>query len=522
MFKKALAAFFAVILIALLWRLEGITFDSLWLDESYQTMIDVYCTALPEFSQVPSKPYVFRFGAPVTSSQMLSTFRTMDLLSPPLFPLILNRWVTVFGGTDFAVRTLSVSISLLCLSVLYWFAYGMFGWRAAFLVGLIQAFSPYDITYAQEVRMYSLVELNAAITCTSMIWYLVKQPRGLFGVALLLVYSIGAWAMINSHYTGLFVFMFTVVVGFAFAIGRRDWKLLARLVASWMLVAALWFPWFGMFKQSAALRTASFYVARQPSWWWPPYALFLRVPTNWLDYLSGKQVVAPAIPVYVSSALIILLSWLVPFRALAAKLRFPVAADTSWDRYARIAYVCVWLWAIIPAIGLWSIDVVENHKVIQYSRYVIGTAPAIFIIAGVALSRLRWKSAPFFVLLLTQLAFASVNNIAHSTVVHQREPWREMARVVERECQPDQLLLVSQYYDVVCLNRYLQKPFLQVGVSPQMGAQHADKILADAKGFSLLTAQDGESEADLVPARFQMLKKFDLEHGLHLRIYSLR
>lgn len=520
MFKKALAAFFAVILIALFWRLDGITFDSLWLDEAYQTMIDVYCVALPEFTEVPVKPYVFKFGTPVSSSQMLSTFRTMDLLSPPLYPLMLNRWVTAFGGSDFAVRTLSVTISLLCLSVLFGFVYGVFGLRAAVLVGLLQAFSPYDITYAQEVRMYSLVELTAGLTCCSLIWYLVKQPRGWLGWCFLLAYAVGAWAMINSHYTGLFVFMFTVVLGFGFVLGRRDWRLLAKLIGAWALIAVLWFPWLGMFRQSAALRTASFYVARSPSWWWPPYALFLRIPTNWLDFLSGKQVVAYAIPVYLSAAVTVLLAMAVPFLRVARKLRLRLDRTTAFDRYALIAYVCVWLWALIPAIGLWSIDVVENHKVIQYSRYVIGTAPAIFIIAGVALARLSWKSPAFITILAAQLVFASVNNIAHSTVVHQREPWRQMARIVETECAPDQLLLVSQYYDVVCLNRYLQKPFLQLGISPQMGAAHVDKVLGNARGFSLLTAQDGESEAELIPLRFKQTKKFDLEHGLHLRIYT--
>jgi len=123
-------------------------------------------------------------------------------------------------------------------------------------------------------------------------------------------------------------------------------------------------------------------------------------------------------------------------------------------------------------------------------------------------------------LLACQLIFASVNNIAHATRVHQREPWREMAGLVETTVPPGELLLVSQYYDILCLDRYLNAPQLQVGVGSATTAPQLERILGSRDRFALLTAQEGDRILNVIPPRFHAVFHKDMGHSLHLYIYS--
>jgi len=247
-------------------------------------------------------------------------------------------------------------------------------------------------------------------------------------------------------------------------------------------------------------------VARQPSLWWPPFALFVKIPVNWIIFLSGKQVVAPAIPVFVTSALSLLLC---------------VRVVPTLERRQRMFLALIVLWAVVPAVGLWLVDVLENHKVIEIARYVMATAPPIYILAGVGFSQFRLHNRLVVAIVLAHFFFASVNNIAHITVVHQREPWRDLARILETRVSDDPLVLVAQPYNILCLNRYLSRPYRQVGVSTVMTAPQVESKLSGVNKFVLITAQEGESFTAMVPTRFKMVDHVKLSHGLHLRRYEL-
>lgn len=502
--SKTVSAFFLVLILAFAWRCIGLTFDSLWLDEGYQSIVDAYGRPLPDFTAVVDHPFIFNPGQPADPTEMLQNFRKLDPLTPPLYQLLLNRWITVFGGSDVAVRMLSVLISTICVGALFAFTHRAFGLKTALFTGLIQAFSPFDVYYGQEVRMYGLVALTATISCGLLFLLLLHRLRGRARILGWVAYVVATWALINSHYTGLFVVLFQGMLGIAFVLMRRSWRLMGILAAAWMMVCALWLPWFQMFLQAAKLRTASFYVARQPTLWWPFFALFVRIPMNWIVFLSGKQVVAPAIPILGTSVLSLLAC---------------VRAVPRLDRARRIMFGLVVLWAVIPAVGLWLIDVIENHRVIEIARYVMATAPAVYVLAGVGFAGVKRRNRWAIGIIVLHFLCATINNIAHATVVHQREPWRELAHILEEKVPNDRLVLVAQPYNIVCLDRYLKTPYRQVGVSPIMPREHLSKVINDASEFALITAQEGEAITSMMPPNYQMLEHIKLAHGLHLRRY---
>ncbi len=504
--RKELTSFCLIVLLAAVLRFTGICFDSLWLDESYQSLVGACGQNVPDFTQNVGQKYLFRFEKVSNPDLMLANFRKVDPLCPPLYALFLNRWMSLFGNSDFVLRSLSALISTIAVALLMLFCRSIVGPKIALWAGLLNAVSPFDIHYAQEARMYSLVYLTSILSAGSLLLIVKSELKSKKELLLLPLYAISTWAMVNSHYTALFLAAAEGLVSSIFLIWWRNWRLLVLLSLAWITTALLWIPWLPMFLQSASSRKESFYVSRAADFVWPLKALFLRIPINWLIFLSGQRVFAFAAPIYLSSA------------AMLSSAAYYATRRQSENRNWILAF---WLWVLVPALGLWFIDVLENHRVVEVSRYLMYTAPAVYILAAFGLNKLFDLKKSFAWLAALHFTFAAVN-LVYLHFVPQREPWREMARILEQEIADDETLIVSQHYDIVCLDRYLTKPRIQLGMSPAMGRQAVQERLAalNLKAFALLTAQDGESIKDLISPEFQIRKQVNLSHGLHLRLYT--
>ena len=100
-----------------------------------------------------------------------------------------------------------------------------------------------------------------------------------------------------------------------------------------------------------------------------------------------------------------------------------------------------------------------------------------------------------------------------------------MAIAVESLVKPDELIMVSQYYDIVCLDRYLERPYRQIGLSPKLGAEYTRKTIAsfpDLTHFWLVAAEDGTEITTMIPAEFSQVKEVRFGHDLHLFRYERR
>jgi uncharacterized membrane protein len=518
-------------------RFTGITFDSLWLDEGYQTVVESYGNTLPDLFNFKAEPVLFKLDHPAPPAEVLRHFREVDPLCPPFYALLMNRWLAIFGGTDFSIRAFSATISSLSIVATWAFGTAILGPAAGVFAALVQALSPFDIAYAQEARMYSLLVFLATISGAS--FTLVCSRKQTWKSALLgILYVSSTWALINTHYTGLFIWAFEIGIGLLLALLRRDWLLGAWLVLLNSCVVIFSLPWLGLFTQAASIRTASFYVSRKPSLWWPIWALFARIPFNWVVFLSGKKVTPIVAPIYLTSVWLLfwgykciepnLLRVWQSFRShlhnLFRRAENPNESATAESLLGQKDMISLLLvaWCVAPAILLWVVDVVESHRVIEISRYVIGTSPAIFLLVGAGLAYAVRKQRFAFALLITHAVLALTNN-AYAHIVHQRENWREAAAIVERLTVPDDIIFVSQYYDVMCLDRYLSRPIRQVGISPSLGKEKVEALISEIaktrKSFWILTAQEGDRIFEMIPGQYKVEFDSDLHHAIHLRRY---
>jgi uncharacterized membrane protein len=123
-------------------RLYRLGADSLWYDETVSTALAG--SALPELIR-----------------------HTAGDIHPPLYYILLRGWLILMGyptghadatghGLEFAAGFFSLFFGVLLIVLTFTLARRLAGPRAALIAAALVAFSPYNIWYSQEVRMYTL------------------------------------------------------------------------------------------------------------------------------------------------------------------------------------------------------------------------------------------------------------------------------------------------------------------------------------------------------------------------------
>jgi uncharacterized membrane protein len=156
---------------------------------------------------------------------------------PPLYFLLLRFWMTLFGNTVAAARSLSGVLSVFTLPAMYWlcgelFATPLIGWYAVALL----AVSPFQMLMAQEIRPYSLWTIEFLVASAA----LLRSQR---------THSQRAWSiytitMIAAMYTHLFTVLVWGVHTVYLMVTERRWtKTLRHYLYSGGAIVVAFIPW---------------------------------------------------------------------------------------------------------------------------------------------------------------------------------------------------------------------------------------------------------------------------------------
>ncbi len=88
---------------------------------------------------------------------------------PPLYYLLLHYWMALRGDTPYAVRLLSVLFGTATIPVIYLIGKRLSGALIGLMAAVLLALSPFNIRFAQETRMYTLLTFNAAIAIYALV-----------------------------------------------------------------------------------------------------------------------------------------------------------------------------------------------------------------------------------------------------------------------------------------------------------------------------------------------------------------
>jgi len=110
-------------------------------------------------------------GVDETFSVWLANHSVGDMLQwtakidqhPPLYYLLLRYWMALKGDTPYHVRLLSVLFGAGTIPVIYLIGKRLSGSVIGLAAAMLMALSPFNIRFAQEARMYTLLTFNAAV-----------------------------------------------------------------------------------------------------------------------------------------------------------------------------------------------------------------------------------------------------------------------------------------------------------------------------------------------------------------------
>lgn len=328
-----------ILSLGLLLRLPGLVSRPLWYDEAFAVL----------FSATGIRKMIY--GTLAAEGGVAAD------IHPLFFYSLLSGWGKLLGTSPLAVRSLAVILGLLLLLIALRLAQTLFGNRTGVAAGLLLAVSPFQVHYAQEVRMYGLLAL--LLTAATLAYWQAQRHRRssdwvLFGIL--------AGLSLHAHHLAA---LFLVPLGLT-AVFRRRWADLWRTLAAALIAALLYLPW---------LLNLPSQLARIERAYWIPSPGPTELVRTLLVFVGGLPVPPAALPVVLTAALLLLSGGLLATWK-AYRQQLPGWRRGVWMLYLSFAPVALMLlvsfWrpvyidrAMLPAgvmFLLWSAWVLDGRR----------------------------------------------------------------------------------------------------------------------------------------------------------------
>lgn len=215
-FKENQTRVILILFVALFVRLIGIASRPIWYDEAFSIL----------FSEQGLEQMLYGTLAPAGAG-------SADI-HPLGYYTLLWGWMKIFGGSLIATRMLSVLAGLASIYLVYQISLELFDTKTAETAMLIAALAPFQVHYAQEIRMYAFLALWLLLATYS---YLRGSMTGsrhwwiIFGVA-------SALAQYTHNLAAFFLIPLAVT-----PLLKKDWRTFRSIVISGMVAAILYLPW---------------------------------------------------------------------------------------------------------------------------------------------------------------------------------------------------------------------------------------------------------------------------------------
>ncbi|MEH2070489.1 MAG: glycosyltransferase family 39 protein [Nostoc sp.] len=141
--SKYYFGFFIIILISIFTRFFLLQNQSLWFDEGWSLSLSDATSLQENFSRIVNREAGDKYQ--------------------PLYYLLLFYWRSLFGDSEFAIRSLSALFGVSSVIIIYFTCLRIYGKKHAFWSSLILAVSSFSVFYSQDARPYSLLIFIASL-----------------------------------------------------------------------------------------------------------------------------------------------------------------------------------------------------------------------------------------------------------------------------------------------------------------------------------------------------------------------
>lgn len=396
--KKELLLTFVILFVGLFVRIYNLGSESFWLDEGFSIMLGKL--SLSKIVEATSHDF-----------------------HPPLYYVILHFWINLFGDSEFSSRFLSLIFGVLSIFMIYKVGSLIFNNNIGILSSLILALSAFHIQYSQELRMYSLMALLTLLS-----FYFCIRLLGKRGLIFSLCYIVFSIFLMYTHVSGLFIiiaqniYLLTLflLTNYERNLSFRRWIFLQGILV------VLYAPW---------IRILITQISKyQSSSWWVPVPTIFSIISTFRSY-SGSLILL---------SIFLLLSFfsIFIFRRIKGKVILKDLLKSiegySWSiglSNINKNYLLI-VWLLTPVILPFLISKLSSP--IYLTRLLIGSSLPFYILIANGIENIRNRYLKIITINLI-IAFSMVSVTGYYKV--SKEPWREVANIIETNAKPGDLLL---------------------------------------------------------------------------------
>lgn len=386
------------------------------------------------------------------------TFKFGSAYHPPLFYYLLHAWIGAFGESDAVLRLVGALPGAATVAVVWLTGRRLFGPRAAAFAAAVLATASLHVEYSQEVRMYALAALFAALAGLALAEALAREATASARTrwVLALAYTLAAYLAAATHYlAGIVVAAQALALLVAWRETRPLVVRLAALQAPAILLVSVALVATGYARQVAV---AADFVANlggvNQSLFGNVGARAARLPVD----LFTQLIPGPS------------LKWLVvaSYRWIAVAV-FDVAAVAAIVALARRADAPRAARLVVLASALLPLPLFALALGSEQLRFYLSTVPYLALALGAGLDALRPRWAG--TVALGAVLVASIAAVAwYFDPGMDKQPWRRVGRVLAEQTRPGDVVLVNEPHLQIALERYFApRPGVDLDGYPEIG-----------------------------------------------------
>lgn len=362
-------------------RFYNLSHDSLWLDEINSLLVATvhgYPQTLPQGIWTPQQWFEsFLTWQPMDWSTLMAMLK--QNVHMPLYYLLLNPWLKWFGLNETGLRSFSAVFSVLTLAAIWRFTGTLtrhshqqhqnekiIYWPLLTLC--IAGLAPFQLTFAQEGRMYTLALFFSVLSA----WFLLRWTQRCLNNAngqkrSLAIYTVSTLLGMFTHYTFIFQIGFHGVwVLYQFFKSRQ--KLLLGFLIPVSLLGIFAYFWAPIYLAQKFTAAQEHHFSAGLLDWHRYLQVLITTPFYWwAGFVNNTQYLL--LPFYISAIIYSVIQLIKRFTSSSNRSISPV-----------LPFLLLWLW--VPLLGQIFVDVIQQTHTATIVRYTLLSSPAIYILLG--------------------------------------------------------------------------------------------------------------------------------------------
>jgi uncharacterized membrane protein len=328
----------------------------------------------------------------------------------PLYFLILKLWMH-FGTSETWLRAVNLPIAFGAVMAVYLLGRRVMNHWVGLCAAAFLTLSPMFISHTQEVRMYALSVFTGVSGSLAFLYALQKPSKS----------AIAAWAVfrfLSSITTPLNALLLGTDLLVVISRSRADSQRMREFAMYWVLTLLACSPWLTIL---ICCDTTTFMNGWISGLQKPDLLQLGKLP---IQFLFGTTEHLKVVCIIVLTGCL-------------------VAATARWRSNMSVRVLTAWI--CVPLSILFSISILWNTLWID--RYLLMTAPYLFVVLAVGLAGIWSKSRPGAVAIALAYLTVVTLNLQDYFGTPQRQDWRAVFQTIKSQEQPGDAIAICDFED---------------------------------------------------------------------------